>query len=356
MTALYQGDGEEEWQQDITRAPTEDIEALEARVRMLEHNQVRPRRTSDMDPANLQSAADMVHRDANTQDTSSSNSASFTTDILNSCEDRLSCTGSMVLTLASGVTHEIRLVPLQAPSFIQPVDDELRPCVAYCERITQCHGELYVIPGPRFFLRDPTGRGIRLNGKNLATENPPSDLHAINDGDTIELNIRYSDRLGITHPATRLKIEIFPQWTTISPTRMNIPKASNATNSCILVQFTDILHTPSFTAVLCELIDDARPVQLRRSLAGNTSPAITFESKTVSRRHAALWSEHGQVYIIDRHSTHGTYLNSNKLVQGRTSENAEVLIDGDILRIGGADERTAIRGITAELRILRIVL
>ncbi|KAJ7477387.1 hypothetical protein FB451DRAFT_1033064, partial [Mycena latifolia] len=81
---------------------------------------------------------------------------------------------------------------------------------------------------------------------------------------------------------------------------------------------------------------------------------ITFDSKTVSRRHAALWSEHGQVFIIDRHSTHGTYLNGHKLVQGRTLANAEVLIDGDILRIGATDERAAIRGISTKLRVLRI--
>ncbi|KAJ7764810.1 hypothetical protein B0H16DRAFT_1525815 [Mycena metata] len=75
----------------------------------------------------------------------------------------------------------------------------------------------------------------------------------------------------------------------------------------------------------------------------------------VSRHHAALWSEEGQVFILDVHSTHGTYLNDAKLVPGRTSENAKVLTDGDTLRIGAADKRSAaIRGITAKLRILRI--
>ncbi|KAF7335127.1 SMAD/FHA domain-containing protein [Mycena venus] len=379
---IFPQDDEEEWQRDIARAPIEDIEALEARVRMLKHHQIRPRRTSDMARVNLQSTAHMVHRAAiNAQDTSCGNSASLTTDISNSCEDRSSCTGSIVLALTSGLAHAIRLVPLQAPSFIQPIVCELEEglssplwigCpqngephsrVAYRERIAQCHGELYVIPGPRFFLRDPTGRGICLNGRNLATENTPSDLHAIKDGDIIQLNIRYCDRLGVTHRATQLKFEIFPPQymnsvhsaaTTTSPTRADIPEALNATNGCTLIQLTDVLDPPSFTAVLCQLLDGARPVQLRRSSDRNTSPAITFDSKTVSRRHATLWSEHGQVFIIDRHSTHGTYLNSDKLVQGRTLENAEVLTDGDILGIGVADDRPAIRGITAKLRILRI--
>jgi hypothetical protein len=142
--------------------------------------------------------------------------------------------------------------------------------------------------------------------------------------------------------------------TTISPTTTGIPEVSNTPDGCTLVQFIDFSDPPSFSTVLCQLIDDARPVQLRRSPARNASSAITFNSKTVSRRHAALWSEEGQVFILDQHSTHGTYLNGDRLVPGRTSENAKVLIDGDTLRLGAVDERAAIRGITAKLRILRI--
>ncbi|KAJ7477410.1 hypothetical protein FB451DRAFT_1242411 [Mycena latifolia] len=287
----------------------------------------------------------------------------------------------MVSPLAPDVTHRIRLVPLEAPSFMQPVvyeleeglrcplwvgcprDEEPYPFVAYRERIERCHAELYAIPGPRFFLRDPTGRCIRLNGRSLSAADGPSDLHPIKDGDIVQLNIGYSDRLGITHPSTRLKIETLPRLHNNSTrsarsgsnsARLGIPEASNATNGSMLVQFADVFDPPSFTAVLCELIDGARPVRLRRSPAGNTSSAIAFDSRTVSRRHAALWSEQGQVFIIDTHSAHGTYLNGTKLVQGRTLANAEMLIDGDILRIGAMDERAAIRGITAKLRVLRI--
>ncbi|KAJ7477672.1 hypothetical protein FB451DRAFT_1396625 [Mycena latifolia] len=75
--------------------------------------------------------------------------------------------------------------------------------------------------------------------------------------------------------------------------------------------------------------------------------------RTVSRRHAALWSEE-PAFTVDTHSARGTYFNGNKFVRGRTLTNAEVLIDGDILRVGATDERAAIRGITAELRIMGI--
>ncbi|KAJ7764811.1 hypothetical protein B0H16DRAFT_429517 [Mycena metata] len=183
----------------------------------------------------------MVHRDAiNAQDASRTAS---TSDVPNSrsCvsptplfpyahrpwrrfEAQRSCTGSIVLDLASD-THRIRLVPLEAPSFIQPVvyelaeglssplwigcpRDEPYPRVAYRE-IERLHAELYVIPGPRFFLRDHTNRGIRLDGRDFAIRNV-SDLHTINDEDIIQRNIPYSDRLGITHPVTRLRIEILP--------------------------------------------------------------------------------------------------------------------------------------------------
>ncbi|KAJ7852579.1 hypothetical protein B0H13DRAFT_2083750 [Mycena leptocephala] len=379
--AMNSGDdgAQEEWRGDIGSAHTEDV--------MPEDDIRFPRHIAHADS---QSAADMVYRDTiNAQD--ASRTASPTSDVPNSrscVPTRLfpwftpSCTGSMLLDLASDVTHRICLIPLEAPSFIQPVvcelaeglnsplrigcpRDEPYPRVAYGERLEQCHAELYVIPGPRFFLRDPAGRGICLNGRNLATRNV-SDLHTINDGDIIQLNIRYSDRLGITHPATRLKIEILPRQnnnsvhsagTTISPTTTGIPEASNTPDGCTLVQFIDFSDPPSFSTVLCQLTDDARPVQLRRSPAGNASSAssaITFNSKTVSRRHAALWSEEGQVFILDQHSTHGTFLNGDRLVPGRTSENAKLLIDGDTLRIGAVDERAAIRGITAKLRILRI--
>ncbi|KAJ7037109.1 hypothetical protein C8F04DRAFT_427994 [Mycena alexandri] len=351
----------QEWRESIVRAHTEDV--------MPEDGIRFPRRASDIAHVNSQSAADMVHRDViNAQDASRTASRS---DVPNSrsFEAQRSCTGSTLLDLASDA-HRIRLVPLEAPSFIQPVvcelaeglssplwigcpRDEPYPRVAYRE-IGRLHAELYVIPGPRFFLRDHTNRGIRLDGMDFAMRNV-SDLHTINDEDIIQLNIPYSDRLGITHPATRLKIEILPPLHNNSVHSVGPTISPTAPDGCTLVQFIDVFDPPSFTTILCQLIDGARPVQLRRSPAGNTSSAIAFNSKTVSRRHAALWSEEGQVFILDVHSTHGTYLNDAKLVPGRTSKNAKVLTDGDTLRIGAADKRSAaIRGITAKLRILRI--
>ncbi|KAJ7477391.1 hypothetical protein FB451DRAFT_1242376 [Mycena latifolia] len=359
----------------------EDLVSLEARLRRVEQFQTQIRGPPNASHPDLQSAADMIRSDAITaQDASGSDPPSPVSDTNNAFEDELADPGSMVLDLASDVTHRIRLVPLEAPSFMQSVvcelnegllsplwvgcpRDEPHPRVAYRERIEHCHAEIYAMPGPHFFLRDPTGRGIRLNGRSLSASNGPSDLYPITDGDIIQLNIRYSDRLGSTHPATRLKIEILPRRhnnsvhsaaSGSSPRSVGIPEALDAIKGSTLVQFTDFSDPPSFTAVLCQFIDGARPVPLRRSHAGSTSSVITFDSRTVSRRHAALWSEHGQVFIIDRHSIHGTYLNGDKLVQGRTLANAEVLIDGDILRIGATDERAAIRGITTKLRVLRI--
>ncbi|KAJ6542174.1 hypothetical protein DFH09DRAFT_1174233 [Mycena vulgaris] len=347
--------------------------SLDARVRVLERNQIESRRPPDAAHANLQSAAEMVSRDA--IDASGGDLASPASDIAISFENQGSVTDSKVLSLSPDITYKLRLVPFEAPSFMQPAvcvleegllsplwigcpRDKSYPRVAYGERIEYCHAELYAIPGPRFFVRDPTGKSVRLNGRSLSSADVSSDLHEVKDGDIIHLNIRYSDRLGITHPATGLKIELLsaPHSNSVQcPDALHrCDSSSNTANSSTLVQFTDLFDPPSFTAVLCQLIDGARPVSLRRSHAENTSSVIIFDSMTVSRRHAAVWCEQSQVFIVDRHSTHGTFLNGHKLLQDGTLSSAEVLVDGDILRIGAVDERAAIRGITVKLSVRRI--
>ena len=69
---------------------------------------------------------------------------------------------------------------------------------------------------------------------------------------------------------------------------------------------------------------DALPISIGRASSLNT---IVLDNKQVSRQHAWLESEEGQIIIVDRDSTNGTY------IEGRPIKRA-ALSDGDNFRIG----------------------
>ena len=69
---------------------------------------------------------------------------------------------------------------------------------------------------------------------------------------------------------------------------------------------------------------DALPISIGRASSLNT---IVLDNKQVSRQHAWLESEAGQIIIVDRDSTNGTY------IEGRPIKRA-ALGDGGHFRIG----------------------
>ncbi|KAJ1916708.1 hypothetical protein H4219_003628 [Mycoemilia scoparia] len=61
---------------------------------------------------------------------------------------------------------------------------------------------------------------------------------------------------------------------------------------------------------------------------------IAFKSKVVSRTHAEIWSENGQIYIRDVKSSSGTFLNHMRLSPPNVESDKYPLNDGDILQLG----------------------
>ncbi|KAJ1966913.1 hypothetical protein H4R35_006866 [Dimargaris xerosporica] len=61
---------------------------------------------------------------------------------------------------------------------------------------------------------------------------------------------------------------------------------------------------------------------------------IAFKSKVVSRSHAEIWSENGQLFIRDTKSSSGTFLNHVRLSLAGVESPPKQLHDGDILQLG----------------------
>lgn len=63
---------------------------------------------------------------------------------------------------------------------------------------------------------------------------------------------------------------------------------------------------------------------------------MQLEGSTVSRRHAAIRAARGQFFLQDQGSTHGTYLNGQRV-------EAASLGEGDVIRIGDTELEFHIR-------------
>ncbi|KAJ6595918.1 SMAD/FHA domain-containing protein, partial [Mycena sp. CBHHK59/15] len=59
-----------------------------------------------------------------------------------------------------------------------------------------------------------------------------------------------------------------------------------------------------------------------------------FRSKTVSRCHAELWTENGDVFIRDTKSLSGTFINGTRISEANEESFEHVLADGDEVRFG----------------------
>ncbi|RKP15182.1 hypothetical protein BJ684DRAFT_4466, partial [Piptocephalis cylindrospora] len=70
-----------------------------------------------------------------------------------------------------------------------------------------------------------------------------------------------------------------------------------------------------------------------RHLEGEVEP-IRFKSKVVSRLHAEVWYERGELYIRDTASSSGTFLNQARLSPQNVRSSAVRVRDGDCLQLG----------------------
>ncbi|KAI9362072.1 SMAD/FHA domain-containing protein [Zopfochytrium polystomum] len=61
---------------------------------------------------------------------------------------------------------------------------------------------------------------------------------------------------------------------------------------------------------------------------------ILFSSIVVSRNHAQIWSDGGQVFVKDLKSSRGTYLNGVRLSPRKAESHPIPVASGDILQIG----------------------
>ncbi|KAI9227822.1 MAG: hypothetical protein DHS80DRAFT_16561, partial [Piptocephalis tieghemiana] len=70
-----------------------------------------------------------------------------------------------------------------------------------------------------------------------------------------------------------------------------------------------------------------------RHVEGEVEP-IRFKSKVVSRLHAEVWYERGELYIRDTASSSGTFLNQARLSPQNVRSSAVRVRDGDCLQLG----------------------
>jgi pSer/pThr/pTyr-binding forkhead associated (FHA) protein len=71
------------------------------------------------------------------------------------------------------------------------------------EAVSLHHAEVFVVPGPHFFIRDTRSSGGTFrNGMRLSQADAYSALHELKDGDTVQFGS------GPTHRPTFMKVEI----------------------------------------------------------------------------------------------------------------------------------------------------
>ncbi|ORX89388.1 SMAD/FHA domain-containing protein [Basidiobolus meristosporus CBS 931.73] len=78
-------------------------------------------------------------------------------------------------------------------------------------------------------------------------------------------------------------------------------------------------------------------IKIGRQVSPKTSPDPKngyFDSKVLSRTHAEVWSENGQVYVKDLKSSNGTYLNERRLSPEGVESQPHELRNGDLLEFG----------------------
>ncbi|KAJ7234163.1 hypothetical protein C8J57DRAFT_1090069 [Mycena rebaudengoi] len=131
-------------------------------------------------------------------------------------------------------SHRIRFIPLSDSVPFKPVVCELReggaPIVitrtsrfetplgtlTFTSRvISRRHAELSVRSGPRFFIRDTkSASGTFVNSLRLSEANTTSICHQLNDGDNLQLGVRYgldAVPLDPLHIPVRMMVQIGPQ-------------------------------------------------------------------------------------------------------------------------------------------------
>ncbi|KAK9722828.1 hypothetical protein K7432_002367 [Basidiobolus ranarum] len=117
---------------------------------------------------------------------------------------------------------------------------------------------------------------------------------------------------------------------------------------------TSLSHT--FPTKKFELFDK---IPIGRQVSPKTSPDVKngyFDSKVLSRTHAEVWSENGQVYIRDLKSSNGTYLNEVRLSPEGVESPPFELKNGDVLEFGidiQEIDKIEYRKISCKVEILR---
>ncbi|ORX96101.1 SMAD/FHA domain-containing protein [Basidiobolus meristosporus CBS 931.73] len=90
----------------------------------------------------------------------------------------------------------------------------------------------------------------------------------------------------------------------------------------------------NFQTKKLELFDK---VKIGRQVSAKTCPEVNngyFNSKVLSRTHAEVWLENGQVYIKDLKSSNGTYLNNCRLSPEGVESQPFQLKNEDLLDFG----------------------
>ncbi|KAI8811174.1 SMAD/FHA domain-containing protein [Cladochytrium replicatum] len=109
---------------------------------------------------------------------------------------------------------------------------------------------------------------------------------------------------------------------------------------------TDFFNTLPYASVVLEPLNDTfvtkrlelyEAVKIGRKVNVKTGPEPTngvFDSKVLSRNHAEIWQENGQVFIRDVKSSNGTFVNGSRLSEeGQPSASYE-LHSGDEIEFG----------------------
>ncbi|KAG2745550.1 SMAD/FHA domain-containing protein, partial [Suillus brevipes Sb2] len=111
------------------------------------------------------------------------------------------------------------------------------------------------------------------------------------------------------------------------------------THRIYLVPHVDSNHTFRFEPIFRDLRDGDAPIRIGRFANGSAVNArstnkIAFDTKVLSRVHAEIWSDNGNIYIRDTKSSSGTFLNSLRLSPAGSESVPHKLKDGDIVQLG----------------------
>ncbi|KAI8810097.1 hypothetical protein BJ742DRAFT_207591 [Cladochytrium replicatum] len=99
----------------------------------------------------------------------------------------------------------------------------------------------------------------------------------------------------------------------------------------------DVVLEPLNDTFVTKRLELYEPVKIGRKVNVKTGPEPTngvFDSKVLSRNHAEIWQENGQVFIRDVKSSNGTFVNGNRLSEEGQPSSPYELHSGDEIEFG----------------------